>query len=488
MSTADISRRFESALPGESALTPSFPAIQPGTRSLATTLLVATDLVALSSGAFAMCFRFDGTSVVVEGPASMVKFAGSLLLFTVLLVLFCHTQGLYDGNRMRTAFAETAAVLKAATLALVVTLASGYLSVVVISRWALVGGASISLTALVSWRGFRRWRMSKRVAAGHDSRNILILGSGEAALELERHLQTNAHLGYVPRGFIAAGHEADGDVLGGVDDLEDIVHRHFIDEIFVILPADRELVMQLVIRSIAARVRVRILPDLYDGLTRPAAIEYVGPFPTIRAHEEAIGNWEAPLKRCVDILGSGSALVLSSPLLLATAIAIRVDSPGPVFYGAQRVGKKGRHFTCYKFRTMAENAEALKASLQKLNERDRVLFKISDDPRVTRLGRLLRKYSLDELPQFWNVLKGDMSLVGPRPATPGEVAQYESDHLKRLKAIPGITGLWQVEARCDPSFESYISLDKRYIDNCSLWLDLKILLKTIPVVLAGSGH
>jgi exopolysaccharide biosynthesis polyprenyl glycosylphosphotransferase len=277
-------------------------------------------------------------------------------------------------------------------------------------------------------------------------------------------------------------------VLGGVNDLQEIVHTHFIDEIFVVLPADRELVAQLVIQCAAARVRIRILPDLYDGLTWPASVEYVGPFPTIRVHEKPIFNCEPTLKRWVDILGSGCALVLSSPLWLVTAIAICLDSPGPVFYGSQRVGKKGRLFTCYKFRTMAKNADVLKASLQSLNERDRVLFKISHDPRVTRLGRLLRKYSVDEVPQFWNVLKGDMSLVGPRPATPGEVAQYESGHRKRLRAMPGITGLWQVEARSDPSFESYVNLDKQYIDNWTLWLDLKIMIKTITVVAAGSGQ
>ena len=176
-----------------------------------------------------------------------------------------------------------------------------------------------------------------------------------------------------------------------------------------------------------------------------------------------------------------------SPVMLAIAIAVKVGSSGPVFYRAQRIGRKGRTFVCFKFRTMVEDADRLKAELEHRNERDSVLFKITDDPRVTAVGRRLRKYSLDELPQFYNVLRGDMSLVGPRPPVASEVQQYDLSHLRRLDVVPGITGLWQVEARQDPSFDSYISLDTAYVENWSLWLDLKILMRTISVVLDGTG-
>jgi lipopolysaccharide/colanic/teichoic acid biosynthesis glycosyltransferase len=174
--------------------------------------------------------------------------------------------------------------------------------------------------------------------------------------------------------------------------------------------------------------------------------------------------------------------------LVLLALAIKLDSRGPVIYASTRIGRKGRTFRCYKFRTMVTNAEALKASLQHLNERDGVLFKISNDPRTTRIGRILRKYSLDELPQFWNVLKGDMSMVGPRPPLADEVQRYELEHLRRLDVLPGITGLWQVESRRDPSFASYISLDVQYVERWHLAMDLKILYKTIAVVFAGSGQ
>ena len=154
---------------------------------------------------------------------------------------------------------------------------------------------------------------------------------------------------------------------------------------------------------------------------------------------------------------------------------------------AQRIGRKGRTFPCYKFRTMVHNADRLKAELEHMNERDGVLFKIANDPRITRVGRLLRKYSLDELPQFYNVLKGDMSLVGPRPPMAAEVEQYDLAHLRRLDVLPGMTGLWQVEARQDPSFDSYISLDTAYVENWNLMMDMRILARTVGVVLSGTG-
>jgi len=172
---------------------------------------------------------------------------------------------------------------------------------------------------------------------------------------------------------------------------------------------------------------------------------------------------------------------------LAIAIAIKLQSPGPVFYVSQRVGHKGSVFTCYKFRTMVPNADFLLAELAHLNEREGILFKISNDPRLTAIGAVLRKYSLDELPQLWNVVRGDMSLVGPRPSISSEVAQYETPHLRRLDVVPGMTGLWQVEARRDPSFDSYIALDSKYVTDWSLWLDLKIIVRTVNVVLGGTG-
>jgi lipopolysaccharide/colanic/teichoic acid biosynthesis glycosyltransferase len=173
--------------------------------------------------------------------------------------------------------------------------------------------------------------------------------------------------------------------------------------------------------------------------------------------------------------------------MLLIALMVKVDSKGPVFFRAERVGRKGRNFTCLKFRTMVNEADRLRNGLADRNEREGLLFKISKDPRVTPVGHWLRKYSLDELPQFFNVLAGDMSLVGPRPPLTSEVQQYDLPHLRRLDVLPGITGLWQVEARQDPSFDNYISLDTAYVENWSLLLDLKIMARTVGVVVSGTG-
>ncbi len=232
---------------------------------------------------------------------------------------------------------------------------------------------------------------------------------------------------------------------------------------------------------------VKIVPDLYGDSGRRAALEFVGSLPVLSLYREPIPTTGRLLKRIVDIAGSLLALLLLVPVLVIVALIITMDSPGPIFYRALRVGKKGRKFTCYKFRTMVSNAEVLKNRLRRLNQREGAIFKIAGDPRITRVGRFLRKHSVDELPQLWNVFKGDMSLVGPRPPICSEVQEYRLDQLRRLDVTPGLTGLWQVTAREDPSFERYLALDLEYIEHWSLWLDLRILLRSIVVVLAGNG-
>jgi lipopolysaccharide/colanic/teichoic acid biosynthesis glycosyltransferase len=246
-------------------------------------------------------------------------------------------------------------------------------------------------------------------------------------------------------------------------------------------------------------------PDVWQSVSRslttqpepgssPGALRADG---VLRASNErdALPGFSAPglplrsraLKRVVDVVFSGVALILLAPVLLLIALGIKLDSAGPVFYVSERIGKNSRMFRCLKFRTMVRDAEQRRRSLLHRNERDGILFKIADDPRVTRIGRLLRRYSLDELPQFFNVLRGEMSVVGPRPPIASEVKEYNRIHLRRLTVTPGITGLWQTQGRHDPSFESYVSLDLTYIENWSLGLDLRIMAHTLGVLLSGSG-
>ena len=193
-------------------------------------------------------------------------------------------------------------------------------------------------------------------------------------------------------------------------------------------------------------------------------------------------------KRFIDIVGSGIGMLLLSPVFLAIAVAVKLSSRGPVFFSQTRVGRYGRHFRFYKFRSMRESAESEKKDLMEKNEsKDGVIFKMKDDPRVTKVGRFLRRTSLDELPQLWNVFIGDMSLVGPRPPVPSEVAEYTLEDRKRLDVIPGITCLWQIKGRSEIPFNEQVRLDKEYIQAPGIWKDIVILFKTIPAIIGGKG-
>jgi exopolysaccharide biosynthesis polyprenyl glycosylphosphotransferase len=192
-------------------------------------------------------------------------------------------------------------------------------------------------------------------------------------------------------------------------------------------------------------------------------------------------------KRALDITLASLLFLLFLPLIAIVAIAIKIDSPGPILLRQTRVGRDGRHFGCFKFRSMRPDAEKLQRELEGLNERNGPIFKIKDDPRITRLGRFLRKYSIDEIPQLLNVVRGEMSMVGPRPPLPKEVAKYEPHHFRRLEVTPGLTGLWQVTARDHKDFEVWVQLDVRYIDSQSFWLDLWILMRTPLAILSAKG-
>jgi exopolysaccharide biosynthesis polyprenyl glycosylphosphotransferase len=329
---------------------------------------------------------------------------------------------------------------------------------------------------------------------GVGTRNVLIVGTGPEAVALRYYLESIRHLGYRFKGFIEApGPASDfsaapaNDVVGTLDTLFQRVRRQFVDEIFFTTPCERSVVQDVLEQARSLSVDLRIVPDMYNGVSFNSTIEYIGHFPTIPLHCGQVPEIGLLMKRGLDVIFSSLVLLLGWPLYMAIAIAVKLDSPGPVFYSSERVGKKGRAFRCFKFRTMVCDADKRRQELMNKNERDGVLFKITDDPRVTRLGRFLRRHSLDELPQFVNVLRGDMSVVGPRPLPADDVRDSKLAYLRVLAVTPGITGLWQVQGRQDPSSDSYISLNVIYIENWSIWLDIQIILRTIGVVLEGTG-
>ena len=246
-------------------------------------------------------------------------------------------------------------------------------------------------------------------------------------------------------------------------------------------------IMSIVRECERRQVSARIVPDLFQMSLSRVDVDDLGGVPLIGVREVGFGRESLLIKRGVVVVGAVAMLVLGAPLLGLIALAIRLGSPGPTVFRQTRVGAGGKRFEMFKFRSMREGAEAELEQLLDLNEADGQFFKIRDDPRLTRVGRFLRRTSLDELPQLWNVLRGEMSLVGPRPPVPAQVSRYMEWHKRRLDVRPGMTGLWQVSGRSLLTFDETVLLDIYYIENWSLWLDFKILLRTIPTVLFGAG-
>jgi len=340
-----------------------------------------------------------------------------------------------------------------------------------------------------AWR-MRRYSMYER---GVSTRHVVILGTNHVGRSLGRQIITEPRLGYTLRGYIltpdtAPPAEMPGiEFLGGFDDLRRITRKHFVDEVIVAETYPTDEIIRLLKAAREVGLDVRSVSGYYNDLALNASVEYLGAFPLVSLHRNAPRTISIALKRAADFVIASLALIAVSPIMAIIAIAIRLEGKGPIFYISERIGRRGHVFSCFKFRTMVVNADQIKNDLDSLNERDGVLFKVKNDPRVTPLGHILRKYSLDELPQLFNVLRGEMSLVGPRPPIASEVEKYELEHLRRLEVLPGITGLWQVHARQDASFETYIALDTAYVENWSFWLDMKILFRTADAVLRGTG-
>jgi exopolysaccharide biosynthesis polyprenyl glycosylphosphotransferase len=462
--------------------------------------LLGVDFVLISLASFvAWWSRFAAdasSSALADRLAFYSQHAAFLYLYIIVFLLFAYSRHLYVPPRRAEFVQEILDVLKVQIAAAVVLSSFIYFSGNrAISREVVVATVVLSFLFLIAWRAFLRF---PGVSGLTEKRNVLIIGAGASGQAVHRYLEETPRLGYCVKGYTdrrASSRDlgsAEGrlgqPILGKISELDSIVRSHFIDEVLITIPGARELVRDVVAQARQCHLHVRVVPELYGGLALGAQIEPMGEFPTMTLHHTVIPALELMIKRSVDATVSAIALILLSPVFLVLAILVKLDSKGPVFYNSLRVGKKGKSFVCYKFRTMVADAEEQKESLQHLNERREILFKISNDPRVTRLGRFLRKWSLDELPQFWNVLKGDMSLVGPRPPVPGEFKQYAPEHRRRLEVVPGLTGLWQVEARQSPSFSEYIEMDLKYIDSWSIWLDIRLILRTFYVVLAGTGR
>ena len=324
---------------------------------------------------------------------------------------------------------------------------------------------------------------------------VMVVGTGERACRLGEALERSVDYGVRLRGFLSDQQvEAPGEIclrasylVRPIAELSAILRQHVIDEIIFAVESDRlsELEEYFLLCD-EEGVRTRVAVDFFPHVNSTVSLDRLGATPLLTFSAAPYDEIRLLLKRAVDIVLAAASLVVLAPFMLAIAFFIKLTSPGPAIFRQVRCGLNGRRFRFYKFRSMCEDAEQLKASLAHLSTRQ-TAFKIPDDPRLTPLGRFLRRFSIDEWPQLWNVLRGDMSMVGPRPAVPNEVEQYQRWQRRRLRMRPGLTCLWAISGRDEVDFDTWMKMDMQYIDNWSLALDWKILLRTIPRVLSGRG-
>ena len=323
---------------------------------------------------------------------------------------------------------------------------------------------------------------------------VMVVGTGPRAVHLAKGLEQSSEYGVRLRGFLSEGPVAPPEIqlrasykVLPIADLQSILRQHVVDEvIFAVGSESLAELEEVFLMCDEEGVRTRVAVDFFPHVNSTVSLERFGETPLLTFSAAPYDEIRLLLKRMTDVAIAAAGLVVLAPWMAAIAILIRLTSPGPVIFRQVRCGLNGRLFLFYKFRSMVENAEELKKDLEHLNVRE-TAFKIPRDPRLTAIGRFLRKFSIDEWPQLWNVLRGDMSLVGPRPAVPGEVEQYKRWQRRRLRMRPGLTCLWAVSGRDNVDFETWMKLDMQYIDNWSLALDWKILLRTIPRVLTGRG-
>ncbi|HUP45686.1 MAG TPA: sugar transferase [Thermoanaerobaculia bacterium] len=331
---------------------------------------------------------------------------------------------------------------------------------------------------------------------GLNYRTLLIVGTGRRALEIARMIADHKYWGYKILGFVSDGHRLSNGwgryrVLGTVPDLKKILEEartEPIDEIvFAVTRKKLDEMKQIFLMCEELGIRTRVAMNFFQNRVARVEVEELEGVPFLTFTTTPSNETHLALKRLLDVAISVLLLALALPIVVIAALAIRLTSPGSVVFKQERLGLNGRIFTLYKFRTMIEDADRHREEVHHLNQMTGPVFKAKGDPRITPVGRFLRKFSLDELPQLWNVLKGDMSLVGPRPPIPEEVASYHRWHRRRLSMKPGLTCLWQVSGRNNVDFDRWMELDLQYIDNWSPTLDFKILLRTIPAVLSGKG-
>jgi exopolysaccharide biosynthesis polyprenyl glycosylphosphotransferase len=450
-------------------------------------------IVSLVLGYF---FRFRVLLFITPGSTPIFEQYLNVLVFVTLIWLAIFKLiGLYEEKKFTTLIDELAALFLGVTLSTLIILGMLFLyrefwfsRLVIVNMWWI----ALLLLGLLRVLLFEVKKLLRR--KGWGVKNVLILGAGEMGQVLALKITDDRSLGYKAVGFLdddpaKAGEAYHGvQVLGKTSQVKDLIQRFAVEEVIIAsakFPVDR--ILDIITECERFGVEFKLVPGILELIASRVDIDELGGVPLLTVSEIQLKGFNALVKRGADIALSSVGIVLISPLLLVFSVLVKVTSPGPVFFKQERVGMDGKTFSIFKFRSMIKDAEKLFPQLAPLSEVEGNLFKMKNDPRITPLGRLMRRWSIDELPQFFNVFLGDMSLVGPRPPLPREVEKYTSWHKKRLRVRPGITGAWQVSGRSLLPFEDMVRLDIYYIENWSLWLDLKTLLRTVPVVIFGKG-
>jgi len=412
------------------------------------------------------------------------------MVWTPLIVFFHSTHDLYRTRREQLESLEIWQVIKSISISTFVIIVLAFLLKIQGFPRSVMLLNAVMITFFCSfWRVLKRILVNYMVSHGYNNFNTLIIGAGKVGLSLANEINRQPALGLKIKGFLDDSKtSATGNlpVLGKLDDLQEVIQREFIHKIFITIYPDHQSFIKLLEIAREEGPAVRVVPQGYEYMSRDFIKFNIGIIPILEYSDIGIG-YHNRLKRMFDFILSLLLIFMLMPVLCLVCLLIKLDSQGPVFYRSRRYGRYGRMFDMYKFRSMVTNADQLLGTLKGKNEVDGPIFKIKNDPRTTKIGAFLRRYSLDELPQIFNVLKGDMSLVGPRPFPIAQLEKEDLRQLKRLGIRPGITGLWQIKGRSDLSFDKLLHWDIWYIKNWSFWLDMYILLQTIPVVLKGKG-
>jgi len=412
-----------------------------------------------------------------------------LLVVTIWAVVFS-IWGAYDKVNLHHSGTEFRTTFFAVTFSLFTLAACFYfLKIQNFSRLLFLYFYIIDVAVVAAFRLAMRNVFTRMRLPGYGRRRVLIVGISPEARQLVDQVQGWAD--YEVVGFVDDRSESTQAIgvpcLGELADCPDLVAKHSVDEVMITVGRHRANLASLVPALQRHGVRIRFIPDLLDILTVHTAIENLRGIPLVTIREPPISGINAIMKRIVDLCGATACLIICSPLMAVISVLIKLDSPGPVFFIQERAGQYGHRFAMWKFRTMVAGAEKQLPQLVDIQKLEQPVFKLKEDPRVTRIGHWLRRTSLDELPQLINVLRGEMSLVGPRPEQVDLVEHYDAWQAQRLLVKPGITGSMQVSGRGDLSLDERVKLDLAYIENYSLWEDVRLLLKTIPAILSGRG-